>query len=402
MGVLSLWICGLVFLAPQVAGAIERDLAAVPVVSYSSDDGMGAGAVGTLYSRAEGVEPYRSALTLRLYITDKLVQWHDIILDAVEPFGLPVRVYSRLGYYSTRTQNFCGFGNGVTCDPRVAREQFRATGHDPRHYYTMRFIRAYADAIVRVPLWGRSLRPELFVGWRVSHNTPGQVGESGPYPGSLYAEYFPDGEPGWVSTPMAGLFLDGRDQEAFPTAGFVTEASIRGAAGPTGSDWSYLGLNASFAHFRSLLPKYGRKKLVLATRGLIDGLVGEPPTEQIARVGGTVDAIAFGGQAMGRGIREQRYVGKLKTVLQVELRSLFSSFVLWGQHIEIGGAIFSDVGFVGADEHDVESMAAVPLVTAGASCRYVWNRDFVVRFDLGLSPSEERAPGVYVMAGNVF
>ena len=393
---------------PGGGGDASWSWAAVPTLTYNSDEGWGTGGVGTVYRRLPEYEPYKDALTLKIFISSKLIQAHEINWDGLGVAGLPLRVFARVGYYSTVTQNFCGFGNSVACDlaeaERQAHKQGFVAGRSDyeefvRHYYLMRFMRFYGDLLLRYQLRDKPHRLEILAGWRASYFLPGELGQAGPYAGSLYAQTFPKGESGFSSVPFVGFVLDNRDAETFPTQGYVLESSLRGAAPLTGATWTYAGANMSFASFHRLLSS---PRTVFAVRFVADVLIGDPSTEELARVGGTVDAIAFGGQAMGRGIREHRYLGKLKAIHQAELRSQFWDFVVLEQKLSLGAALFYDVAGIVYDYEDPRGDPGRLRWGAGTSLRVIWNRDFIVRFDVAGSPVEPGVPGIYVIVGNVF
>lgn len=383
-------------------------VAAVPTLIYNSDEGFGTGGVATLYHRADGLAPYKDAITLKLYISTKLVQGHELSWDGLQVGNLPLRIFARIGFFSTVTQNFCGYGNAVNCDPNLAISKAKERGlsegsedYDSfvRNYYQMRFMRPYADLLLRYKLRDMPHRLEILAGWRGSWEIPGDFSHRTPYPGSLYAETFAQGESGISSAPFLGFILDNRDAETFPTRGYVLESSLRAAAAWTGSTWTYAGGNLSFATFHRFL---GSRRTIFASRMLADVVVGEPSTEQMARTGGSTDEIAFGGQAMGRGIREQRYLGKVKGIYQAELRSKIWDLSFWGQDFNLGGALFTDVAGIIYDLQDPRGDPGKLVWGAGGSFRIIWNRDFVIRFDLAGSPSEPGRPGVYIQVGNVF
>ena len=395
-------------LKANTASALNLSLAAVPVLIYNSDEGWGTGVVATLYHRQDDVEPYKDAITLKLYISTKLVQGHELSWDGLRFANLPLRVFARIGFFSTVSQNFCGYGNDVSCDEAQARTKARelglSEGHEAyedfvRHYYKMRFMRPYADLLLRYQLRDMPHRLELLAGWRGSWEIPGDFNAAGPYPGSLYAQTYPKGESGISSAPFVGLVLDDRDAETFPMRGYLLESSLRGAAPWTGSSMTYAGANLAFSTFYRV---FGAHRTVFASRLMADVMIGNPSTAQMARVGGSSDAIAFGGQAIGRGIREQRYLGKIKGIYQAELRSKIWDFVLWEQNFNLGGALFADLAGIIYDLQDPRGDPGRLVWGAGGSFRIFWNRDFVIRFDLAGSPNEPGRPGVYIQVGNVF
>ncbi|MFH1811306.1 MAG: BamA/TamA family outer membrane protein [Pseudomonadota bacterium] len=383
-------------------------LAAVPTLAFNSDEGFGTGGVATLYHRGGGVLPYRNAWTLRIFISTRLVQAHSLTWDAVRPADLPLRAIARAGFYSTITQNYCGVGNAVRCELRHAERAADAAslprGSDEResfirHYYQLRFLRFFGDAFGRWRLRELPHRIELVAGWRGAYYWPGEFFHAGPYPGSLYAVDHPAGEEGYSNQFLGGVIADDRDHETYPTRGYLTQVVLRGATRLLGSTWEYGGLMVDAAWFHALLP---HQRLVLALRVLGDGVLGNPPVDEMARVGGILDAIAFGGQALGRGIREHRYVGKLKLIHQLELRSQLVDVTVLEQDLSFGGALFYDLAWIGYDVEELRGEPRTLLGGAGISFRFIWNRDFIVRTDVAVSPLERFAPGIYIIVGNVF
>jgi len=384
----------------------------VPTATFNTDEGFGTGGVISFYHHHEGVKPFRDELRFNIFISSKLVQAHAITWDGLKPFGTPGRLWARLRYFATVSQNYCGVGNSVDCDPGDAAAAAIAHGlvDDPtrdddafdtfsRRYHLMRFIRPEATLLYRLWLRDKPLRTELLVGWRGSLTYPGDPTHAGPYPGSRYAEDFPAGEPGLSSVPIVGVIVDDRDDEVFPMRGFYTEASVRGAHALTGSTWPHAGVNAIIAGFFALSES---PRVVLASRVIGDVIVGDPSVEELARIGGTLDSIAFGGSAIGRGIREHRYLGKVKLMNQTELRAQLWDVVALDQDLSFGFALFSDSALIGYDVADWQGQPFRPLATAGVSFRLIWNKTFAIRTDLATSPHEQDGPGFYVIVNQAF
>jgi hypothetical protein len=385
--------------------------AAVPTLTFNTDEGFGTGGVGTLYHRHENVLPYRDAVTLNFFISSKLVQAHALTWDALRPFDIDGRMYLRAGYYSTVSQNYCGIGNEVTCAPGDATQAATRLGLDDeripadarerfvRRYHLMRFIRPYATAIARPWLRDKPYRTELLLGYRGAVVVPGDLFVRGPYPASKFAEGFPDGQPGVSSVPFVGVIVDDRDTEAFPMRGFFFESSLRAGHAFTGSTWEHAGLNASIANFHAMSRD---PRVVVATRLMADVIVGEPSVEEMARIGGTLDSIAFGGSTIGRGIREHRYIGKVKLIAQAELRAQLVKTELGSEVFDHGVALFGDAALIGADVLDWGGTPTKPLGTLGVSYRLLWNESFAIRWDLATSPNEAEGPGFYIIVGQAF
>jgi len=386
--------------------------AAVPTATFNTDEGFGTGGVVSLFHHHEGVTPFRNELRFNVFISSKLIQAHAITWDGIKPFGLQGRVYARLRYFSTVSQNYCGVGNLVDCAPGTADAEAEARGlvddadndgdaYDvfTRRYHLMRFIRPEATLLYRHWLRDKPYRTELLFGWRGSYTIPGDLAQRGPYPGSRYAKDFPVGEEGLSSVPIVGVVVDDRDDEVFPMRGFVSELSVRGGHAFTGSQFPHVGATAIGAFFFALSTA---PRVVLATRFIGDVIVGDPSTEELARIGGTIDSIAFGGSAIGRGVREHRYLGKLKFMNQTELRAQLLDVNVLDQDLSFGTALFSDSAIIGYDVADFRGNPFRPLATVGVSARVIWNKTFAVRADLATSPNEADGPGFYIIVNQAF
>ena len=67
--------------------------------------------------------------------------------------GLPLRLFARTGFYSTITQNFCGFGNAITCDLAEAQDvadRLSLTGDDKELFARRYYLGGYSSKIERL------------------------------------------------------------------------------------------------------------------------------------------------------------------------------------------------------------------------------------------------------------
>ena len=410
---MNLLVAALVFAsAPAEKEApLETDFAAVPTATFGSDEGFGTGGVATVYWRDGEVLPYNAALTFNVFITTRLIQAHRVRLDLVRPKGIPLRVFAQAGYFSTVTQNFCGYGNAVTCDPelgtRAALRSGAPSGSErfsliERKHHQMRFIRLYSEVLARYMLRNKPGRLEVFGGWRGNLYIPGEIVlgapwfKSGPYEGSQWAAAHPDGEAGFSSVLQLGLALDDRDAEFWPQRGYFSEVSVRAALPVLGSRWFYGAANASTSIYARAGP------VVFAQRLAADVIVGDAPTEDMARLGGLTDFIAFGGSDVGRGIREHRVLGKAKFISQSELRVTLGEVDAWDQNLRFALAGFVDGALVGfaLDDWRGDPFGAIPGF--GVGYRMLWNKNFAVRLDVGFSYVEQYEPRVYIRVGDPF
>ncbi|MCP4504096.1 MAG: BamA/TamA family outer membrane protein [Deltaproteobacteria bacterium] len=402
--------------APKDPHAPRWGFAATPKVILNSDTGFGLGLRGNAFLYAKGALPYKAKIGAQVYMTTKLIQDHYLSLDAIDVFDLPIRVLGQVGYYQNIVQNFCGFGNQTTCDENIPRRQALAMDLNPaervefvNRYYQHRYIRPYARGEARWRFNQKPNKVEIFGGvrahlyqsgdWFDNDDTPGP--DLYPYPGSLFDKTYPDGDSGLATVFQAGIMLDNRDNEPAPSKGYWLEASAR-VAPPGMSRWIYGAVNGTV---RCYLPLMG-KTLVLAQRYVVDLAMGDMPVQEMVRIGGSFDYTAFGGREIGRGIRVQRQVGRIKVLSQQELRYNLPSFELLYQELQFGFAAFLDGGVIGQDwgipntfvGRPVQDFGGDPFavaIGAGVSFRFIWNQNFVMRLDLAFSPVEGYRPSVY-------
>ena len=384
----------------------------LPALGFGSDTGFGGGAIINMYEDAEGYEPYKLSLSVKGFFTSKFVNSHMIKVDRVRAFGLPWRLIGRIGFYSTPSQNYCGLVSDADCSENRAKLEADRLGLRTQdrevftnNFYKNRYMSLYGELFSSWLLWQGFAQLSLINSYRGNYYWQRDFSNIGPYENSLYARDFPSDkirQEGYLSTLEIGLMLDSRDNESAPTSGFWLESSVRGAAKFTGSAWNFFGANLSARFYWSL---DSERKLVIASQSIIDAVVGNLPYDALSRVGGSQalnDYNAFGGSLLGRGLREQLQVGRFKAIEQLELRYNFWSFKLWRQNFEMVAAAFTDIGFAAWDyQRFLRDMKAVQI-GFGPGLRIYWDKTFVIRADLGMSPAENFYPRFYLVVGNIF
>lgn len=381
-------------------------LAIIPKITYTSDDGLGLGVRGTWYWYRFRTVPYKTAVSFQAWMTTRFVQHHFVRIDAIDALRLPFRLEAEIGHFQTVTQLYCGTGNDTTCAPDDARRAAEEIGLGPRargvfqrRYYAVRYLAPYETSALRLRLLrfaGATLAS--FAAQRATFYQPGDLidgdGDGGPdlfpYRKSRYDVDTRGGERGLVHVMQAGLVLDARDFEPAPHSGFAVESSLRSAQPFFGSAFAFVGGNFTARLFVPLHDHW-----TLAIRGVYDQIVGDPPLVELARVGGTVDYLAFGGMEAGRGVRAHRFIARTKTFLQHELRAAPWSISLWDQKLTPGFAFFLDAGKVADDPLALLADPFAVHVGAGVALRIAWNDAFVVRLDVAVSADESFRPAVY-------
>jgi hypothetical protein len=391
----------------------------VPALGYDPDFGFMFGAVGSIFHYDGDTAPYRNRVKFQILLTHKLVQDHALELDALRFLDLPLRLTARLGFNENLGQNYCGLGADVTCDPDVAHKTADALGLEGearelllRRFYVYPYISPNAALNLRFRLatlgeLPRQMKIELMGGWRGAQYIPGTIFDDDgdghidlyPYPYTRYAADFPGGEPGFASIVQAGIFVDRRDNEPSPRHGWLAEASVRGSSPAIGSTWSFAGANLTL---RGYTPLAGDPRLVLAVRLILDGVVGDLPVAEMVRIGGSEDYAGYGGVDLGRGIRGQRYAGRIKVLEQQELRWHFFDFEALGQSFGLILNGFLDAGFVALALDDLGSRSPQLPIGFGGAFAISWNEAFILRLDLAASSAEGYSPYPYITLGQSF
>ena len=369
----------------------------LPMVGFSSDIGFAGALLGMLFHYEEGYEPFRDKLQLITLLTSKLVQFHELVYERVGLFGQPLRLELAASFTATPVGHYCGLGNQVTCSREEAEEGLRSQGWTPSDDDWDQRLGDYYRFRVMRPLLRMALRwapvpdgIELTMMWEGQYAFSGYVGEEGPYPGSLYAQDYPDGEEGFMSELRLGAVMDRRNHERRPSRGWVAGAALRGSSFLLGSDWDYAGFNLAGAYY---LPMSRNERLVLAMRGVVDLIHGDAPTTALGSIGGFWNDMAFGGQLIGRGVRGRRYIGRIKVLGQTEVR-----WAMWGEPGDFQGLLvaFADAGWIGVDYDDFGGELNQILVSFGAGAGVYWGQSFLLRFDVGLSALEDFEPQFYL------
>jgi hypothetical protein len=403
---------------PADAAGWDWTFGGLPALALDADNGFLVGVVAQLYLHDPArTPPYRVGFNLGISVTTKLVQNHYLNIDWLGVGDLPLRLLLRVGWSQSLTQNYCGRGMTVTCDPAVAAaaaEEEGLQGDDKedfiRKYYLHRFMNPWAQLQGRWALAPLPRRVEVFGGWRGSAWIPGTWADDdgdgeadiSPYPGSLYAQEFPQGEAGFASLLQLGVMLDTRDNEPSPRRGVWLEASVRGATPAWGSTWTWGGANATAQVWTPIVDGPAPRRLTLATRAVADVVVGDAPLQELVRPGGFTDYLSFGGADMGRGVRVQRYVGDLKLFLQNELRWRFLEWEGLGQAFALSLNGFLDAGVVGTKLGDPHILEGNGPVGGGAALLFHWNENFIVNAAVATSAVESWPTSVYITLGQAF
>lgn len=377
----------------------------LPAVAYNSDDGLGGGVVGNIYRYDGMTAPYKMEIYFLFYVTTKQVHTHRVQVDMLEVGGLPLRVTTRAEFSLTRSGNYCGLSVPGDCSiPQrdALLEDAGLSGQDledaEARFYKTRFKTPLFFLNARYALKKGPPRLEAFGTVFGQYIIPGDFQADTPWPNSLYAMDFPEGERGLDSMMQAGIMLDARDNEPSPKRGYWVEGSLRTSI-PGVSTWDYWGFNTTLRGYTPL----GTERVILADRLVADGIFGDQPTMGMSRAGGSTIYEMYGGQRAGRGTRLRRVIGKARFMNQTEIRATVWSPEVKGTTIDITPVAFLDAGYFATDWSDLGTGQNEAFVYGtGGGLRLAFNKNFIIRADVGVSPLEDWSPSVYIDIYNLF
>lgn len=353
---------------------------AVPLISYSTDFGVGYGGTGGMYIYHPDFIPFRYALSAQAYWTTRSIQNHYVRLDAPQLVG-NVRIEVRGEYRRELLSPFFGMGN-------AASQGYRGPLADPSVNYSRTFPGGWARARYRP--FGVTHPFEPWVSASFNHFSVTLL------PGSALERERPRGIEGGRDGQLAiGVSWDTRDDENATTRGGAEEVALRMAGAWTQSDYSWGGVTLAERRFWQL----GGPRLVLAQRVVVDWLFGDVPFFELANVGGLRGAEGIGGMSSVRGVPRNRYVGELKVFSNTELRWNPFDVVVLGNLITAGGLVFFDVGRTWSKQGD-NGPWHLWHPGAGVGIRLT-RRAAVARVDAGFDLQTWR-PGLYVTLSHMF
>jgi len=402
----------------------------LPAISGSVDTGFGFGLIANVAKFKEGYYPYQWRLTFLWYMTTKDggFPFHDdyIALDLPGLAGNTVRLNARVGFRRFTTSGYYGMGNAATGDRSVwekldpEKEKDKYLSARQRYQYDRTYPHATLDARIL-------LRPKLFlfVGGAFLYNIMGV------YKGSKLEEDIKATQNDSSSgTPLKNLLYgttnhalvafnlgtiwDSRNHEFTPSSGGLHEISVRASPGAAlGTQYYFVGVNATTRFFFSLY----KELLVLGVRVIGDALFGDVPFHVLTTYGGLFGGFlsgdSFGGGTSIRGIRTQRYHGKLKVMGNFELRCKLIPFSIGSNRFNVGLLLFADAGRVWADYGSTEFKDKDGNTTsldgngagihwgAGAGLRLQWGESFIIRADVAYSPDADPI-GFYISINHIF
>jgi hypothetical protein len=366
-------------LAADAADTANYSFAAVPLVSYSSDLGLGVGLRAFVQRRLSDDASPPMALEAQGFAMTGGTQLHFLHLDLPGLIDAKTRLDVLAGYSRSTAAPYYGIGNHAP-----------PPSSTPTSFYSYTESAPLIRLRLRRHLWGPL---SLLLGYRLVLDSVEVA------PDTLLAAQAPLGTAGDRFSEIAvGLAFDTRDEELSPTNGVLIEGTLRATAPVLGASQSSLGSFFSASAYRTLAPR-----LVLAGRVAVDAIWGDVPFDRLQDFGSLVSPFflldGVGGATTVRGLIQSEYIGHTKAIGNLELRWQFLQISVWNQQVGLSALAFADAGRVwdGPDPADLPNLGL--HVGTGGGLRIAWGKTVLLRADAGFAEGRVR---LYADFGHVF
>lgn len=193
----------------------------------------------------------------------------------------------------------------------------------------------------------------------------------------------------FVGIFQLGLIYDTRDLETDPSQGIFAEITNELSLKKMGSAFNFNKTFAHFNYYRNLIPRIS-KKLVLATRiaaGYTD--LDAPFFEYQDQWSSEGSIEGLGGAHTIRGYKQARFMSRVMTFNNLELRYRFAQANLFKQHFAFVAVPFADAGGVWDNLSRISKFSNYRY-NEGLGLRIVWNVNTVLRFDYAISREDHQ------------
>lgn len=380
--------------APPEKEAPQWRWAALPIGNYSSTYGIGYGAYGNLVNNGKGDlggDPYRAKIALQIYFTTGSYYDNFVKLDFPGVFGSRFRWDFQAGITGWPTASWYGWGNDTLRYPvegSCNKDSYGAGADATALPIDIPCFYNYGQkASVKVIT---NLRRELGDGpWSAFVNYYLRTYTLNVYEGSLVDLAQPEGIDGGLYNRLGvGAMLDTRDQEPSPTGGMFAEASVRGGINVMSPDQRVVAVNLTDRRWWGIGKK---KRLVIASREIIDMKWGNEPFFMSQTIGGSED-LSVGTSVLMRGLPYGRLTGDGAIFWTPEVRWNYVTAHIGSSTLDFMTGPYFDVGRVWLWDPASKGVAEDdPLhlhYAYGLGNRFIWNEDLVVRLDLGFGREE--------------
>lgn len=402
----------------------------LPLFNFDPNTGFGFGARAYYYyngARADPLfayTPYLHRVFLQAFVSTRGLQFHWLDYDAPAVGGTPYRIRSQAIYARNTEQHFFGVdtmqpltftGAGRSFERfseyEDALSEVRPDGttlsrYD--HYDVIRPLwlisveRTFFDGVVR-PLFGFGFSYAIiddYTGETVTAiDATGDEVEATMGPTRLSEECaagLVGCEGGWDNGLRFGLSFDTRDFEPDPNSGVFADMALDLSTRVLGSAYDYARFLTSVRVFVSPLPEVA--DLVFAVRGTFQVQSRGTPFFSLPVLPYTEDfRTGLGGHRTLRGYQQDRFIGHVLSLVNLEARWTFHRFAVLRQKFALMLVPFVDAGavFPAVEEFTFSDWRH----GQGAGFRASWNLATVISVDYAFSSEDS---GLYVNFNHQF
>ena len=384
----------------------------LPLINYTSDDGLGYGARVYLYNNGnKGDEyydetPYFMALYAQFYMTTTGKMYHELNLDNYNVLGTKYRVKAFFAYDYDQNANFFGVGS-ITTERKLFDSSFNT--YDTYADYFDEFLDAgnkenykynkyqIAKPTFNLDFFGPIANNINFIlGVQVMYaDIKTWQGKDFKIKGDEYTQLNPTlfdildptgADGGWTNNFRVGIAYDTRDFEPDPTKGTNIDYSFVISPKAMGSEEYY---NRSTVGARYWLTPV--KDLTFVGRVAYTNAFGDIPFYEapyfwfpFKRQHG------LGANRTLRGYKKYRFVGETMTCANAEARFKFWEVAGGGQRFVFKVAVYGDIGnaYDDWDEPFSDPRWDDYKYSYGAALVIAWNQATIVHFAYSMSPED--------------
>lgn len=404
----------------------------LPLFNFDPNTGFGFGARAYYYyngARSDPLfayTPYLHRVFLQAFASTRGLQFHWLDYDAPAVAGTSYRIRSQAIYARNTDQHFFGV-DAAAMQPLSFTGADRSFDRFSEYNDALRAVRPDGTTLSRYdhydvirPLWLISVERTFFDGvlrplfglgfsYTIIDDYTGETVNAVDATGNeVEATMGPtrlseqcaaglvgcDG--GWDNGLRFGLSFDTRDFEPDPNSGIFADVALDLSTHVLGSDYDYARLLTSARAFVSPLPSV--TDLVLALRATFQVQSQSTPFFSLPVLPYTEDfRTGLGGHRTLRGFQQDRFVGHVMSLVNLEARWTFHRFAVYRQKFALMLVPFVDAGRVFPRVEDFSF--ADWRRGQGAGFRASWNLATVISVDYAFSSEDS---GLYVNFNHQF
>jgi outer membrane protein assembly factor BamA len=398
-------------LSPEDLANKKEGVYATGIPNLSSDpvNGFGAGAETEIFFNGKRTDstfaytPYKSCLTLGVFYTTKHQGEVFAAIDApyifntlwrlradaaveVNPnvlyFGNTVKTLEPLSYYPNNDSTQAPVTN-------VSYSDYEHSLTGPKEFYNTYLEKEFVGniSIERSIFEGKARTLLGFELTNMSNTTPLNPNSK------LHQDFLQHKIKGYGTTLLTflhlGFIYDTRDLETDPSRGTVFEITDELSLKALGSS---LDFNKTFIHFnyyKKILPGTF-KKVVLAYRLAAGYTMGDAPFFEYRHEWSSEEHVeGLGGGTTLRGYKQARFLARVMSFSNLELRCRFAQFKALNQHFAMSAVPFVDAGAVYDDINTIGNLNNIRY-SEGLGLRIAWNVNTILRFDYAISKEDHQ------------